>query len=193
MEVCKLPTGTENVLYIVSSVGFPVLTSISNGDWYTSSSRHLVILCEGNERDMPAVLTKQYKNISGKVFFVFTAVLLLNFTELTCWNTSNIHAALSELFSTSLYLNNSMSCTLNLCKPSICFLIDRNYLTINISGAGRVSTNHLPAFISGPPTTCALVSFSKVSFFPQLQYTLFLASKRVWSLNISQHSLVTIS
>lgn len=76
------------------------------------------------------------------------------------------HPGSLELFSTSLYLNNSMSCTLNLCKPSICFLIDRNYLTINISGAGKVSTNHLPSFISSPPTTCALNSFSKVSFFP---------------------------
>lgn len=76
------------------------------------------------------------------------------------------HPGSLELFSTSLYLNNSMSCTLNLCKPSICFLIDRNYLTINISGAGKVSTNHLPSFISSPPTTCALNSFSKVSFSP---------------------------
>lgn len=100
------------------------------------------------------------------MFSVVTAVVVLSFTELTCWNINNTPAALSELFSTSLYLNNRKWCTLNLRKPRSCFLIDRNYLTIDISEAGRDSTSHLPSFSLQSSRLCALNSFSKVSFFP---------------------------
>lgn len=170
--VYMLPAGTKNVVSMVYLVGFStsyqsVYNSISNGDWYTSSCSYLVILCDYNERDMPAGITSHWtiqKHFWEDVFFV-TAVAVLSFTELTCWNINNTPAALSKLFSASLYLNNSKWCTLNLRKPSSCFLIDRNYLTIDISEAGRDSTNHLPSFYLQSSSLFALNSFSKVSFF----------------------------
>lgn len=199
MKVCALPTGTKNVLYMVYLVVIPALTSLSTALVMVIGTPPVAViwLCKGSERDMPAVISSHWtiqKHFWEGFFFVITAVVVLNFTELTYWNINNIQVAVSESFSISLYLNNSKSCTLNLCKPSTWVLIDRKYLTIDISGAGRVSTSHLPSFICSPPAFSALNSFSKVSFFPSFNIPFSLHQRsRVWSLDISQYSLVAIS
>lgn len=131
---------------------------------------------------MSAVISSHWtikKTFLGRSFFVMTAVVVLNFTEVTCWNINNIQAA------SRLYLNNT-SHTSSTCRNEAFFLNKLSPLTSveleefpqDICLSLSLVLQPFLLSVSSHSTPCFKIPFSLHQI------------NRISSLDISQHSLL---